>query len=143
MAIGIAAVGVTPPEYPVSRVSADRISDQDLRQDRAERQGEVNVRQAAIQSQREVAPATTERQSIQPEPATIEARPQPLNTPDEPRPSPIETDAALRAYEETQAQLDDSDEESLRASELLESRQAVQSYEFTPSTPTYVVDFSR
>lgn len=143
MAIGIAAVGVTPPEYPVSRVSADRISDQDVRQDRAEQRGEVNVRQAAIQSQREVAPATTERQTLQNEAATVETRPEPLNFADEPRPSPIETDAALRAYEQTQADLDDSEETSLNASELLESRQAVQSYEFTPSTPEYVVDFSR
>ncbi|WEK06613.1 MAG: hypothetical protein P0Y65_10335 [Candidatus Devosia phytovorans] len=143
MAIGIAAIGVTPPEYPVSRVSADRISDQDLRQDRAEQRGEVNVRQAAIQAQREVAPATTERQTVQNEPAPVEARPQPLDFSDQPRAQAIETEAALRAYEETQAELDESEEASLSASELLQSRQAVQSYDFAPSTPTYVVDFSR
>lgn len=134
MAFGIAPVAAATPEYPVARVDASRISEQD----RAERRGEVNAGQAAIQSRREPAPTTTDRQTLSDAPATAEARPRPLDFSDEPRPSAIETDAAARAYAESQSVDDDES-----ASERLLAQRAVQSYQDSPATPSYVVDLSR
>jgi hypothetical protein len=137
MAFGIAPIAAATPDYPVARVDASRIS----QQDRAERRGEVNAQQAAIQSQREPAPATTQRQTIadnalvrDPQP-----QPQPLDFSDQPRPSPIETDAAVRAYAESQ----EADEAQEAASERLQSQRAVASYQDSPTAPQYLVDLSR
>jgi hypothetical protein len=104
-----------------------------------ERRGEVNAQQAAIQSQREPAPATTQRQTIADNALVRDPQPQPLDFSDQPRPSPIETDAAVRAYAESQ----EADEAQEAASERLQSQRAVASYQDSPTAPQYLVDLSR
>ena len=135
MAFGIAPIAAATPDYPVARVDASRIS----QQDRAERRGEVNAQQAAIQSQREPTPATTQRQTIADNALVRDPQPQPLDFSDQPRPSPIETDAAVRAYAESQ----EADEAQEAASERLQSQRAVASYQDSPTAPQYLVDLSR
>jgi hypothetical protein len=135
MAFGIAPIAAATPDFPVARVEASRIS----QQDRAERRGEVNAQQAAIQSQREPAPATTQRQTISDNALVRDPQPQPLDFSDQPRPSPIDTDAAVRAYAASQ----EAEGAQEAASERLQSQRAVASYQDSPTAPQYLVDLSR